>query len=125
MTPQNPIAKPLAMNPYNHISSTSSSSSSFSLFSTFGPSSALSAPHFFGTPPMEFGIKPEISLDDNLRTDRYCKFHQQSKRLPNNLFLDRSRTRRNSNSHNESGQQVLFAIEANVENDLLYRKIAS
>ncbi|KAL3833906.1 hypothetical protein ACJIZ3_008642 [Penstemon smallii] len=91
MTPQNPIAKPLAINPYNHISSTSSSSSSFSLFSTFGPSS----------------------------------FPQQSKRLPDNWFLDRSRAMRDFNSHNESGEQVLFAIEAIVENDLLYRKIAS
>ncbi|KAL3833900.1 hypothetical protein ACJIZ3_008636 [Penstemon smallii] len=99
MTPQNPIAKPLAMNPYNHISSTSSSSSSFSLF---GPSSALSAPHFFGS-----------------------GFPQQSKRLPDNWFLDRSRAMRDFNSHNESGEQVLFAIEAIVENDLLYRKIAS
>ncbi|KAL3809832.1 hypothetical protein ACJIZ3_000085 [Penstemon smallii] len=123
MTPQNPTAKPLAMNPYNHISSTSSSSASFSLFSTFGPSSALSAPHFFGTLSIDsdtllsiwFGIKPEISLD----------FPQQSKRLPDNWFLDRSRALRNFNSHNESGEQVLFAIEAIVENDLLYRKIAS
>ncbi|KAJ0471218.1 hypothetical protein HanRHA438_Chr14g0681691 [Helianthus annuus] len=53
--------------------------------------------------PREDGMVPDSRLELNIKTIRSLKFPKQSGRLPDNIFLERSRITKSAVLHNESG----------------------
>ncbi|KAL3848750.1 hypothetical protein ACJIZ3_010632 [Penstemon smallii] len=124
MTPQNPVAKPHIITPENNTLSSIILSPSFAATWLFVILGTIDASSHFLAPPIDFGMTPEISLNDNLIASRLCKFPKHADKLPDKWFLERSIYSKDVISHNESGTQVLFAFEPIVEADLQYHKIS-
>ncbi|KAL3820063.1 hypothetical protein ACJIZ3_005968 [Penstemon smallii] len=148
MTPQNPVAKPVIITIESNTLSSIILSPSFAatwlsvLLGTIDASSHFLAltdysQSIWGSspvklllfkfkkskseaPPIEFGMMPEISLDDNFKKFRLYKYPKHPGRLPDKWFPERSIACKDVISHNES---VLFAFEPIVETELQYHKI--
>ncbi|KAL3820055.1 hypothetical protein ACJIZ3_005960 [Penstemon smallii] len=140
MTPQNPVAKPVIITIESNTLSSIILSPSFAatwlsvILGTIDASSHFLALADYSqsiwfkksnkeAPPIEFGMMPEISLDDNFKISSLCKYPKHPGRLPDKWFPERSISYKDVISHNESGAQVLFAFEPIVETDLQYYKI--
>ncbi|KAL3820059.1 hypothetical protein ACJIZ3_005964 [Penstemon smallii] len=137
MTPQNPVTKPVIITIESNTLSSIILSPSFAatwlsvIFGTIDASSHFLALADYSqsiwfrkskleAPPIEFGMMPEISLDDNFKISSLCKYPKHPGRLPDKWNLTEYLKCCNSPC---VGSQVLFAFEPIVETDLQYHKI--